>query len=399
MIHGGLAPKGWHVASDEEWTTLSTYLGGESVAGGKLKEPGTAHWNSPNEGATNEKGFSALPSGCRDYNGSFFLIGFSGYLLSSTEDGATSACAWGWCIGNAYTGLVRSDFDKGGGFAVRCVKDSKNTPPTINSITPISASIGAEIKLSGRSFGSTRGTSVVSFSGANVSEYKSWSDTEIKVKVPVGATSGKLSVTVNNQKSNEFYFTVSTTLADGVTIDTQVWMAKNLDVDHYRNGDPIPQVTDSTEWKNLTTGAWCYYNNDANNGATYGKIYNWYAVNDSRGLAPVGWHIPSDAEWTTLSTYLGGESVAGGKLKEIGTIHWHIPNTDATNESVFTALPGGFRYDYGTFYGIEFQGYWWSASEFGTANAWSRFLYYLYCEIHGGNCSKGHGFSVRCVKD
>jgi uncharacterized protein (TIGR02145 family) len=186
---------------------------------------------------------------------------------------------------------------------------------------------------------------------------------------------------------------------EGVTIGTQIWMTKNLDVDHYRNGDSIPQVTDETEWEKLTTGAWCYYNNDANNGTTYGKLYNWYAVNDSRGLAPSGWHVPSDAEWTTLSTYLGGLDIAGGKLKEAGTTHWQSPNTAATNESGFSALPGGFRYSFGTFYSIGDYGSWWSSTKYGTSSAWSRYLNCSSSDLVRYYFYKEDGFSIRCVKD
>ena len=135
----------------------------------------------------------------------------------------------------------------------------------------------------------------------------------------------------------------TTTASLFVTIGTQVWTNKNLELTKYRNGDIIPQVTDAITWKNLTTGAWCYYNNDSALYAKYGKLYNWYAVNDPRGLAPVGWHIPTDVEWTILTTYLGGSTVAGGKMKESGTLNWSSPNTGATNESGFTGLPGGSR--------------------------------------------------------
>src|ERR1035437_8570614 len=128
-----------------------------------------------------------------------------------------------------------------------------------------------------------------------------------------------------------------------VTICTQVWMLKNLDVSTYRNGDLIPKVTTTTAWDALTTGAWRWCNNDPAMGVIYGKLYNWYVVNDPRGLAPTGWHVPSDAEWTTLSTCLGGYAVAGGAMKETGTTHWTSPNTGATNSSGFTGLPGGGR--------------------------------------------------------
>ena len=135
----------------------------------------------------------------------------------------------------------------------------------------------------------------------------------------------------------------SPNLNDTVRVCSQTWMTKNLDVAYYRNGDPIPQIIDPIQWSSLTTGAWCYYNNDAANGAIYGKLYNWYAVNDPRGLAPVGWHIPSSPEYISLINCLSGATVAGGKMKETGTTHWLSPNAGATNSSGFTGLPGGFR--------------------------------------------------------
>jgi uncharacterized protein (TIGR02145 family) len=186
-----------------------------------------------------------------------------------------------------------------------------------------------------------------------------------------------------------------------VTICAQRWMVKNLDVDKYRNGDPIPKVTDPTAWVALTTGAYCYYNNDSvTYAATYGKLYNWYAVNDPRGLAPTGWHIPSDAEWTILSACLGGNATAGGAMKETGTTHWTSPNTGATNSSGFTALPGGFRfYSDGTFGFVSVGGYWWSSTEYNTTNAWQRYLANYYGYINIDNSNKQYGLSVRCLRD
>jgi uncharacterized protein (TIGR02145 family) len=184
-----------------------------------------------------------------------------------------------------------------------------------------------------------------------------------------------------------------------VTIGTQVWMVENLKTTKYRNGEAIPNVTDATSWNNLTTGAYCNYDNNSGNSTTFGRLYNWYAVNDSRNIAPYGWHVPTDAECTTLTTYLGGESVAGGKLKEAGTSHWISPNTGATNETGFTALPGGYRYNYGAFYGIGYNGYWWSSTEDDTLNAWYRYMYYADGHVIRSNISKISGFSVRCVRD
>lgn len=182
-----------------------------------------------------------------------------------------------------------------------------------------------------------------------------------------------------------------------VVIDNLVWMSKNLDVVTYANGDTIPQVTDPAIWHTLTTGAWCYYNNNPANGAVYGKIYNWYAVTDPRRLAPNGWHVASSPEWNAMVTYLGGEPIAGGKLKD--TQFWTSPNTGATNSTGFTARPGGSRYINGVFGASLIAGYWWTSTEFNTTNAWFWNLTNEDAAAYFGPGSKITGFSVRCVKD
>jgi uncharacterized protein (TIGR02145 family) len=184
-----------------------------------------------------------------------------------------------------------------------------------------------------------------------------------------------------------------------VTICSQKWMDKNLDVSTYRNGDTIAYVTDPTAWAALTTGAWCYYNNDPSTNATYGKLYNWYAVNDTRGLAPAGWHVPTDAEWTTLETCLGGSSVAGGKMKVTGTTTWTSPNTGATNTSGWAGLPGGSRNNVGSFVNVGSFGLWWSSTENGATDAWNRYLSYFIGDIARISFLKHYGFSVRCLRD
>src|SRR5690606_21020415 len=171
----------------------------------------------------------------------------------------------------------------------------------------------------------------------------------------------------NNNNNNNF---------ETVEICNQIWMLDNLNVTNYRNGDPIPQVTDPTEWGNLTTGAWCYYSNNSGNEEVYGKLYNWYAISDPRGLAPEGWHIPTEAEWNSLSNCLGGDNLAGGFLKESGFSHWAEPNTSAANSSWFTGLPRGFRESYGDFFDKSFVGYFWISAENTTTNSWGRYLYY-----------------------
>ncbi len=193
-----------------------------------------------------------------------------------------------------------------------------------------------------------------------------------------------------------------------VIIGTQIWLQSNLKVTHYRNGDPIPNVTDDTAWGNLTTGAYCNYDNEVakrsddknvSDVATYGRLYNWFAVNDSRNIAPAGWHVPTDAEWRALMNYLGGESIAGGKMKEEGTTHWQSPNTGATNESGFTALPGGYRVNYGVFAGIGTLGYLWSSTEYNTSLAWFRNLSYDSAAVRRSVTDKQVGFSIRCIKN
>jgi len=211
-----------------------------------------------------------------------------------------------------------------------------------------------------------------------------------------------------------------------VQICTQVWSTKNLNVSRYRDGTPIPQVTDPVQWPNLTTGAWCYYNNSTTNGAIYGKLYNWYAVAGiyniaslsnpalRKKLAPTGWHVPSDGEWSNLINCLdpnanGGSNlpnIAGGKMKATGTIQagtglWQDPNTDATNALGFTVLPGGCRFidDVGTFNTMGYNGYWWSSSVDGPSSAFYRYLNFDNGSAYRDSDDKRFGYSVRCLRD
>ena len=185
-----------------------------------------------------------------------------------------------------------------------------------------------------------------------------------------------------------------------VRVGKQEWQAENLNVDRFRNGDLIPEVRTKEEWEAaLMRGepAWCYNDNDPENGKIYGKLYNWYAVNDSLGLAPEGWHIPTDGEWTILTDYLGGEEVAGGKMKTTGMAYWESPNEGATNESGFSALPGGYRDSRGSFYGFRCNAFFWSATVCDFHRAWNRNLY-----INGmfrDGYYIGCGLSVRCLRD
>jgi uncharacterized protein (TIGR02145 family) len=188
-----------------------------------------------------------------------------------------------------------------------------------------------------------------------------------------------------------------------VQIGTQVWMSENLKTSRYRNGGSIPYVLGNTDWQALTTGAWSYKNHDEANNAISGKLYNWYTTRGDT-LCPSGWHVPTDADWTTLTDFLGGEGVAGGKMRAIGTTYWYSSNTGATNESGFSALPGGFRFNEdGSFYNIRNVAFFWSALYSGiyassrkvlhTMSNILRESYYL------ADTRLKSGASIRCLKD
>jgi len=209
------------------------------------------------------------------------------------------------------------------------------------------------------------------------------------------------------------YFTISqindstVTDIDGnvyqtVVIGTQEWMMENLKVTHFNNGDEIPHITSNSEWTNLSSGAFCYFNNDTTYIDTFGNLYNWHALNDSRGLAPAGWHIPTDVDWGILIAYLDGEAVAGGKMKATGTIEdgdglWNAPNAGATNESGFSALPAGYRSYYGNFGGNGNYAFFWSSDEY--TYTYARELLYNSQIINSQIQDKRNGFSIRCLKD
>ncbi len=195
---------------------------------------------------------------------------------------------------------------------------------------------------------------------------------------------------------------------DLVEIGGQCWFADNLATDQYRNGDLIPTGLDNATWQNTTAGAYAIYNNDLANDVTYGKLYNWYTTVDSRGLCPTGWHVPTDCEWMYLEGSLGmsvtDQETAGyrgtnegGSLKS--TTGWTSPNTGATNSSGFTAFPGGYRVNGGTYDYIGNGGYWWSSTEYDSTSAWDRILAYDYSDVIRVNNGKRLGFSVRCVRD
>jgi uncharacterized protein (TIGR02145 family) len=451
-----LCPNGWHVPSDAELTTLTTYLGGESVAGGKIKTTGTTYWSS---GATNESGFSALPGGYRHGIGSFSIVRLDAVFWSATE---YDNIAFAWLrILNANNSSVVRNYDifsssKSTGASVRCLRDSINTNPlqkpilTTNTLTSITQT------------GVTTGGNITSDSGLPITARGVvWSTSpsptiSLSTKTSNGTGIGSFTSLLTNLIPNTTYYVRAyatnsagtgygneisfTTKSDStsvmgipcpgtpivkdidgntyntVQIGTQCWTKENLKVTKYNDGTTIPLDTSGgvngngtgQTWSARTTGARTIHANDNTNLATYGYLYNWYAVKgivtegstSYKNLCPSGWHIPSDAEWTNLTNYLGGEAVAGGKMKTAGTTFWSL-NTAATNESDFSALPGGYRFSDGSFRDISRNAFFWSATEYDPINAWLRYLsydngnVYRYVNIN----FKLFGASVRCLRD
>lgn len=184
-----------------------------------------------------------------------------------------------------------------------------------------------------------------------------------------------------------------------VIIGNQEWMSENLNVEHFLNGDLITEARSSWEWQNAEeegNPAWCYFNNSPENGEKYGKLYNWFVVNDVRGLAPEGWHVPTDKEWTLLTSYLGGKLEAGYKLK--GIFGWKNTTNDS-NKSGFSGLPCGARMFNGIFYDYTYYSYWWSSTESSSRSAWYRSLFFGHDRVNVYSCSKGNGYSIRCLRN
>ena len=198
-------------------------------------------------------------------------------------------------------------------------------------------------------------------------------------------------------------FTAFGQSSNDVKIGKQIWMSKNLDVSTYRNGEQIPQAKDAAQWEYASTNkipAWCYYEFNESNGKKYGKLYNWYAVSDSRGLAPNGYHIPSDAEWTILTDFLGGSDIAGKKMKsKDGWKSYGTLSGNGDNSSGFNGLPGGYCNYSEDFGSITEDGYFWSSSEYGANDAWSRDLYFSNTKVDRYYGNKVSGLSVRCLRD
>jgi len=247
--------------------------------------------------------------------------------------------------------------------------------------------------------GREHGMGKIEYFGALDGMYSDWSENKVKSyegEWANGLPNGQGTIVYKNGTKVTDIF-INGVSFPPVTIGKQVWMSVNLNVDKFRNGDPISEAKTDEEWEKADRNkqpAWCYYNNDPANGAKYGKLYNWYAVNDPRGLAPKGWHIPSDAEWRILTDYLGSD--AGTKMKS--TSGWKDKG-NGTNSSGFSGLPGGYRDGSGAFGYIGETGDWWSSTEGSTSSAWTRGLNYVFGNVVRNYFDKGGGLSVRCLRD
>ena len=464
-----VCPSGWHVPSDPEWTMIIDYLGGNLIAGSKMKTIDSQYWLNSNGNATNISGFSGLP-GSHWNSGGFGTMGYVGNYRSSTA--SPSGYLWTYSLNGIYDECFRSEFGNSMCFSIRCLKDYSSLLVNaitvmnihqsngtvlqipmnmIDSITYTITNPGNLATISTLPIGNITSTSATS--GGNISNNGGtpvtqrgvvWSTsqnpTTANNSTSDGSGTGNFTSNLINLTANTTYYVrayatnsagtaygneltftttegIITNPGAGVTFDGfsyasivlgngQEWMAENLKTTTYANGDPIPNVTDNTQWSSLTTGAWSHYNNDNQYENPYGKLYNWYTVADTRNVCPTGWHVPTDAEWSALMNYLdpnanGGNTepnTAGGKMKSIGTQLWQSPNLDATNESGFSALPGGQRVTDGGFAVLGSLGNWWSSYQ-ETEAAWYRVIVNYEGTAYKSNVNFEVGNSIRCLKD
>jgi uncharacterized protein (TIGR02145 family) len=374
----GLCPSGFHVPSDGEWMTLEMALGMTSSQANSTGWRGTdqgAQLKTPSWGGTNSSGFSALPSGGRNRNEGYFGdYGNAGYWWSSSPNGIY---AWARYLGSGNSYIYRDSNGSRSGYTVRCLRDSE----TEACLDPDGDGVCAENEVSG-----CTDSSASNFNPAAT-------EADESCVFPGPAQCGGL----------------STITFDGHTyalvgIGTQCWFAENLRSDNYLNGDPIPGGLNDFQWTSTTSGAQTVYgegnsyvnagnDNEVANLATYGRLYNWYAINDSRGICPPEFHVPSNEEWLILENSLGGSAIAATYLKSSPAV-W-----DGNNSSGFSGLPGGTRLSGTGNYDDEGNGGQWWTSTVSGSNAWSRYMHTGFTDVHRYPDYQRYGFSVRCIRD
>jgi uncharacterized protein (TIGR02145 family) len=408
----GFCPPGWHIPTENEWNTLFSNWTNNAFAGSHLKYSGNS-------------GFNALLSGSRHMNSGWDFQGFATFFWSSTPRSSTQAWAHG--MNDVDSSVSAYPSSRVNAFSVRCLQDYQSianlptvTTAAVTSITQFTATSGGDISSDGGASVTARGVCWNTSSNPTTagSHTTDGTGTGTFVSNITGLTGGTLyyvrayaTNSVGTSYGNELTF--STLNVDGqpcpgiptvtyagqtyntVQIGTQCWFKENLNV-----GKRINVSQDQTN--NDTVEKYCF-NNLESNCDVYGGLYLWNEMMQFsttpgvQGICPTGWHLPTDAEWTTLTNYLGGISVAGGKMKETGTAHWLSPNTGATNSSEFTALPGGFRL--GNFGNLTYNADFWSSTEGSSTSAWNRDLSYNHENVVRTNYNKTYGFSARCVHD
>lgn len=402
----GICPEGWHLPTDAEWTDLTNFLGDEDAAGGKMKETGTTHWNSPNTSATNSNGFTALPGGYRNYNGAFEYMGFYAYWWSSTEFSSTHAYDRHLFFNSA--NIYRTTNVYNFGFSVRCVMNDPSNPPSFNLNLEVSPSGAGTVSGEGQY---QAGEEIAVSTTANQGwAFQYWECNDINGWALISEEAaftysmpGQDVKTLTAVFYEDIYCpNLLIDTRDGqeyatVKIFNQCWMAENLNIGTSINGN-INQTNNNTIEK------WCYNNSD-DNCDEYGGLYHWdemmgYTITPGeQGICPDGWHLPTNAEWNTLTISISGLfNLPGDKMKETGSTHWAPPNY-ATNSSGFTALPGGRHHPDGSFINKNYYGYWWSSSPYETSMAWSLSLWHNSDYAHHDYFNKSRGFSVRCIKN
>ena len=418
----GICPEGWHLPATTEWATLTTFLGGEDVAGGPMKETGFDHWLFPNSSATNLSGFTGIPGGYTSFD-NFYNLGTFASIWSSTPIGSF---AYMQSLSNTSDDAFSDINFKSNGLSVRCVSDIDCPLPaspvegvhvsTVNQIiwnwNPVADATGYKwnsaddytsatdlgTELSYTETGLNCNTSYTRYIWAvNACGHSGSTELDQPTSVCMNIPCPEISSLVYGGQT---YHTV--------LIGTQCWLKENLNI-----GQMIDGNEDQTD--NGIMEKYCYDNLESNCDI-YGGLFQWAEVvqylngatnftswdpsptGNVTGICPPGWHIPSDTEWTDLSTFLGGNSVSGGKLKETGSTHWHNNNI-ATNESGFTALGGGYSYPNGDYSYIYTYTHFWSSSEDAGSSVWGWHLFYESSEIYRTSDQKNFGRSVRCLRD
>lgn len=408
----GICPEGWHIATYLDWEILEDFLGGYQIAGGKMKVADTTYWMSPNIGATNSSGFSALGAGYQAWGDSY---GHREYALIWSSLGYSSNGSY-QMLDYTDSMIVDGFEDKTMGLSVRCVRDSC-TPQAYAGSDSLNV-MATSTSLQGNQPVDCNGVwSILSGTGGG------FADSTVHNTLFYGQTGGFYTLVwtlENHCGQNSDFVNVSfydpnascghpfTDARDGqqyptIQIGTQCWMAKNLNV-----GTMVNSVNTGSGHSDVSNNGviekYCY-NNDTANCGVYGGLYDWneamgYSnIEEGQGICPDGWHLPTDAEWTILENFLGGSTVAGGKMKETGTAHWYPPNNGATNSSGFRALAAGYRSSYGNFYGLRNNACFWSSSEYSSTYVFYRRVDFFDANLDAYRGSKAYGHSIRCLRD